>query len=138
MANEGRYDISSDTWRSISYDLDHGPAARSVSCLVCVAHPRGMYLVTAFGESGPSTRGHAGAGKFLDDVWAYDIQNGEWVEVVVEGEKPEARGWFAVDGIWGEGVKVGMVLQGGLSEENTRLGDWWVLWFDDILGGRGG
>lgn len=37
-------------------------------------------------------------------------------------ETPEPRGWFA-SAAWGDKV----VLQGGLNQNNERLGDAWVL-----------
>lgn len=83
-----------------------------------------------FGEHDPSTLGHAGAGKFLEDVWAYNIATAEWSEVNISGEeKPVPRGWFAAGAVGG-GDGQGVVIQGGLSEGNKRLGDWWLLEFE--------
>jgi hypothetical protein len=76
-------------------------------------------LLSLFGGRDPSSLGHQGAEKMLADVWADDAGSGAWVEVRQEGDGPPApRGWFAAD-VVGEGK---IVLQGGLAENNSRLG----------------
>ncbi|BEJ12467.1 hypothetical protein CspHIS471_0209270 [Cutaneotrichosporon sp. HIS471] len=95
-----------------------GPGPRSVAGM----HAVGDRLVVVMGEGKPSiTGGHEAAGNFWDDVWTYSPKEG-WTEVAIEGEKPNARGWFASDGT-GHGV----VVHGGLDDGNTRLADVWVL-----------
>ncbi len=95
------------------------PGPRSVAGM----HAVGDRLVVVMGEGKPSiTGGHDAAGNFWDDVWTYSPQNGEWAEVSVAGEKPNARGWFASDG-----SANGVVVHGGLDDGNTRLADVWVL-----------
>lgn len=83
-------------------------------------------LLTMFGECDPSSLGHQGAGRMLGDVWAYDVADDEWRRVEAEGKVPASRGWFAADRTAG---KNGVVVQGGLAEDNTRMGDVWVLAF---------
>jgi hypothetical protein len=83
------------------------------------------YLLTLFGEGTPSSKGHAGAGKFHDDVWVYDLETQVWSELEVQGGKPEPRGWFAATTA-DEGE---VVIHGGLGAENERLGDCWKLKF---------
>lgn len=80
-----------------------------------------MYLVTLFGERDPAT----GSGGFLDEVWAYNIASAEWSEVRVSGVRPAPRVHFAVVAV-GQGV----VVQGGVNDEDKTLGDWWLLGFD--------
>lgn len=77
-----------------------------------------MYLVTLFGEA-------TGSEGFLDEVWAYNIASAEWSEVGVSGVGPAPRVHFAAVA-FGQGV----VVQGGVDEENKTLGDWWLLGFD--------
>ncbi|KAF4549797.1 Galactose oxidase-like protein 1 [Elsinoe fawcettii] len=124
----GALDVfSPDTgaWETITYVADgkQGPKARSVGCLLSLKVAGREKLVTAFGEGEASDLGHAGAGKFFDDVWAWDVEGGKWEVVEQEGERPERRGWFAAD-VGGEDTGV---VQGGLAEGNQRLGDLWTF-----------
>jgi hypothetical protein len=82
-----------------------------------------------FGERDPSALGHAGAGKMLSDVWAFDIEVRTWQRVEVGADGPVARGWFDADVVRDGVVKDAMVVHGGLGEDNQRLGDVWVLRF---------
>lgn len=122
-----RFDISNGTWRSIPYT--HGPPARSGSGLFPVRYARtgAEYLVTLFGERDPSA---GGPGVLFDDVWAYNIANAEWNEVTISSTmKPDPRGQFAAVAVGGADGQ-GVVVQGGLDENNWTLGDWWLLEFD--------
>ncbi|KAF2459150.1 hypothetical protein BDY21DRAFT_283006 [Lineolata rhizophorae] len=106
-----------------------GPAPRSVAALLPLRVRGREVLVALGGERDPSAAGHAGAGRFHGDVWAFDVEGGGWEEVVVEGgEGPGKRGWFAADVVREEdgGVGARIVVAGGLDEENRRLGDVWV------------
>ncbi|KAF3229025.1 hypothetical protein TWF192_001769 [Orbilia oligospora] len=88
-----------------------------------------QYLFTMFGEGRPSPLGHAGAGRMWDDAWIFDIEEKSWQKVEWETIGPAPRGWFAADVIEVEG-KDGVVLHGGLGEDNERLGDVWLLKFN--------
>lgn len=123
------YNPETDCWSSVSFTADgkEGPEARSVSCLLCLRIEGRPWLLTLFGERDPSALGHAGAGKMLGDVWAWDVKGEVWVRVEDgDQEKPVPRGWFAA-GVLGENE---VVVQGGLSEGNERLGDVLVGQFD--------
>ncbi|THX72752.1 kelch repeat protein [Aureobasidium pullulans] len=126
------YDIASDTWSIHTFTSDgvNGPGARSVATLLAMAIDGKASLITAFGESDPSALGHAGAGNMLPDSWVCDIETKAWRRVEVEeGEKvPRSRGWFAADVVTLED-KQGIIVQGGLAEDNERLDDAWVLSF---------
>jgi len=100
------------------------PPARSVSTLIPLTLGDRKYLLLIFGEGkpAPSSLGHAGAGKFFGDVWAYDLQENKWQQLDVEGDQPSPRGWFAA-----AATSAGAVVHGGLSEENSRLKDAWEL-----------
>lgn len=57
----------------------HWPGYRSVAGLqtVTIGGAGGReYLVLAFGERDPSDNGHEAAGKFWNDVWAYELSRG--------------------------------------------------------------
>lgn len=116
-ATEG---LSREDGQDLARDASvNGPGPRSV----CGMHAVGDKLVLVMGEGKPSiTGGHDAAGKFWDDVWAYDPATNAWEEVVITGEKPAARGWFASDAVSG-----GLVVHGGLDDSNSRLPDLWVL-----------
>lgn len=120
------YDVSTDQWTTSTWDVDHGPPPRSVSALLAIKVNGEDALVTMFGESDPSNLGHQGAGKMLSDIWVYSLASQRWTKVEDEGAKPQARGWFAAD-VSKENSQV--VVHGGLAEDNTRLGDAWVLAF---------
>lgn len=134
------------------------PGNRSVAGLEAVTVGGGReYLVLAFGEREASATGHEGAGRFWDDVWAFQVpsqggslasvadtafsvvgrKNGEgsWTRVEMgpfddeddaSAEGPGARGWAAT-ATMGELEENGIVVFGGLSEGNQRLGDGWIL-----------
>lgn len=125
------FDLEAQAWSSTQYKADQveGPEARSVATLLSAKVQGKSYLVTMFGERDPSPLGHAGAGKMLKDVWVYDIEQGKWNIVETEGDAPVARGWFDADVTAGAGDQDDIVVHGGLSDDNTRLGDVWRLSF---------
>ena len=128
------YDIGKRTWNSITYTADgeSGPEPRSVATLLTVkTSDKRNILITMFGEHNPSALGHAGAGKMLNNVWAFDIDTEKWEKVTVggDGDSPAPRGWFSADVRRQEGGDV-VILHGGLAEDNSRLGDVWQLQFD--------
>ncbi|KIW67524.1 hypothetical protein PV04_06768 [Phialophora macrospora] len=121
------FDLDSNSWQTVKFDPDgsQGPGARSVSCLLSVVVDDQPGLVTLFGEHDPSSLGHQGAGKMLDDVWMFDIQSRKWEELKFpeDSEIPCPRGWFDAD-VAGD---TEVVIHGGLAESNRRLGDAWLL-----------
>ncbi len=112
-------------------------------------------LVLSFGEQTPSSDGHAGAGKFLDDVWTFQAPphgmsaasltaavmqavgrktgEGKWNKVVtlpydddMDDSLPAGRGWLASAPMTNL-EESSILFWGGLSEDNKRLGDGWIL-----------
>lgn len=124
------YDLATNKWSSLLFSPDgkSGPGPRSVSTLVAVTVKSKTYLVTIFGECDPSSLGHAGAGKMLSDVWAFDVDGQDWVRVETTGGSPDPRGWFDADTVREDGTDA-IVVHGGLAENNSRLGDVWRLDF---------
>lgn len=126
------YDPASQTWHTIRFPPDgvQGPEARSVATLLAVQLPSNeKALITMFGERDPSSLGHAGAGKMLGDVWVFNVESSTWSKVAFpEQNAPAARGWFAADVMKHQGGDA-VIVQGGLAEDNTRLGDAWRLDF---------
>lgn len=123
------YDVAAGSWTTTNFAPDgvQGPEARSVATLLPIRGNGTQWLVTMFGERDPSSLGHAGAGKMLSDIWAWDIKRAEWTKIVVSGDCPKPRGWFDADvADEGDGEQA-IIVHGGLSEENTRLGDVWKL-----------
>lgn len=118
------YNPETDCWSTKSFKADgiEGPEARSVSALLCVQTAGKCWIVTAFGEHDPSSLGHAGAGKMLRNVWAWDTKDELWYKVEQEGGVPASRGWFAAQKYRDDGI----VVHGGLAEDNSRLGDVWI------------
>ncbi|KAJ6440690.1 kelch repeat protein [Purpureocillium lavendulum] len=128
------FDIATQTWSSKAFPPDgvNGPEARSVAALVFVRAADGRrLLVTLFGERDPSSLGHAGAGKMLANVWAFDLDAETWIEVkptASDDGVPPARGWFAAD-VLRRSDGDAVLVHGGLAEDNSRLGDVWQLQF---------
>lgn len=123
------FDVATGSWSTISHSSDGiaGPTARSVATLLPVVTQGKEYLVTMFGERDPSSLGHAGAGKMLSDAWAFDVLQTQWNQLSITGESPEPRGWFDADVMKDDGEGDVVIVHGGLSEQNQRLGDIWKL-----------
>ncbi|OQN95431.1 hypothetical protein B0A48_18488 [Cryoendolithus antarcticus] len=129
------YDPAEDSWTSHTWAADgqSGPGPRSVATLLPLQIGGKDFLLTMFGERDPSALGHEGAGKMLDDVWAFDLAGKQWHMVEGRGDeglsreedRPVARGWFAADSLG-----TSALVQGGVGETNTRLGDAWLLVLD--------
>ena len=142
------------SWESVD---DSSPGNRSVAGLHPITTGQGRtYLLLLLGESDPSSSGHDAAGQFRDDVWSFQLQpanmtaaslkdaarrlvgakTGEhtWAKVDIpeasmkagQIESPGSRGWFAS----AQGQDIGtdtVVLWGGVSANNERAGDGWIL-----------
>ena len=70
---------SNDGWHSDNFSVGSenkgGPTNRSVAGMVPVSTGQGRnYLLIFGGETTPSNQGHAGAGKFLNDAWAFQLK----------------------------------------------------------------
>ncbi|KAJ7885099.1 hypothetical protein B0H14DRAFT_2699687 [Mycena olivaceomarginata] len=77
------------------------------------------YLVLMFGEREPSNAGHAAAGKISEGKWTkVDVRSVDNTSV----EGPGRRGWIAT-----AKTENGVVLWGGLDQDNQRLGDGWIF-----------
>ncbi|KAH7890547.1 galactose oxidase [Phlebopus sp. FC_14] len=87
-----------------------------------------------YGERDASALGHAGAGKFWDDVWlllASPSANPasaelQWKKLEVKGESPTPRGWFPPASYVTSEGKTRVVLTGGLLGTNDRSQEVWV------------
>ncbi|KAK6348114.1 hypothetical protein TWF718_005929 [Orbilia javanica] len=124
------YSPHTHSWEKVVFEPNgiEGPGPRSVGTLLTVKIEGKQYLLTMFGEGKPSPLGHAGAGRMWDDAWVFDIEEKSWQKVEWETVGPAPRGWFDADVVVVEG-KDGVVLHGGLAEDNERLGDVWLLKF---------
>jgi hypothetical protein len=85
-----------------------GPTNRSVAGLVYVKTVSGrQYLVIIAGEGKASDQGHAGAGKFLDDVWTFEVKpEPETVAGVMEQAREAAGGRLIEEGTCTEVVYI--------------------------------
>lgn len=122
------FDLVSNKWESIYFRADgsNGPGARSVAALLPLVLAGKHCLVSVFGEADPSSLGHAGAGKMLEDAWVLDIEAKTWSKLEVREDrdgKPAPRGWFGATAISDHLLAV----VGGLGEDNERLSDIWTL-----------
>ncbi|KAH7112564.1 kelch repeat protein-like protein [Dendryphion nanum] len=127
------FDISSNTWSSEPFPADGnaGPEPRSVAALLPVKLLGKDKLLTLFGESDPSSLGHAGAGRMRGDAWIYDVSENWWTKLNTNGPDglPEPRGWFDADVVQSQDRPDRVIVHGGLAENNQRLSDVWVLDF---------
>ena len=134
------------------------PANRSLAVLAPLNLGLGReYLLLALGEGDPSTQGHAGAGKFFQDVWAYELPaasvsgaglkdairnrvpsmnstTGQWSKVeiaeVAVGAEEKTGGQWTGRGWFGSAPLEngsGVVVWGGINMGNERLGDGWIV-----------
>jgi len=114
MRDMHRFDLLGGTWSN-----HQGEMSKAVSVALCAAV--GQHVVHFGGELAPSSRGHAGAGNFSEEIIIFG-KNME--EVVRQGGGAPARGWCAGD-VWGGDT---LVLVGGLAgddENPDRLMDVW-------------
>ncbi|KZT39894.1 galactose oxidase [Sistotremastrum suecicum HHB10207 ss-3] len=132
------YHINTDKWSTVVPKPDPAsgyPGARSVHGFVpyhSKQYPDAV-AVTLHGERDASALGHAGAGKFWDDVWLLlkDSEGYSWKKVDVSGsEGPEGRGWFPAVSYTDADGKDKVVLHGGLLTSNERSDELWSLEID--------
>lgn len=135
------YNITSNAWSTVipHPDAEHGfPGPRSVHGLVgfrSAKRPAAVALLY-HGERDASTLGHAGAGTFWSDVWLLEVAGDgpsdlAWRYVPIDGDGPEARGWFpSASWVDLEG-KTKVVMQGGLLSSNERSDELWLLDVDE-------
>ena len=132
------------------------PLPRSVASLEALTIGGGReYLVLTMGERTPSPDGHEAAGKFLDDVWMFQVPplgmtvasvtaammqavgrktgEGKWTKVDLapydddnSDDTPAPRGWLA-SAVMGDLEENAILIWGGLAENNHRLEDGWIL-----------
>jgi hypothetical protein len=116
------FDTVTRTWRVLEA-ASTSMTPRSVAALGVV----GDALVLFGGEAEVSAAGHAGAGRFNNDAWAWrlgsDAANAGWTLVQAAGEAPAPRGWLACASVPG----LGLLVHGGNSDSNERLDDMYVL-----------
>nr|POF12279.1 nitrile-specifier protein 5 [Quercus suber] len=122
-------DLAVLTWSTINFAADgiHGPEPRSVSALLALRIREKDLLVTLLGEREPSPLGHAGAGKMLADLWAFDLQRHQWMEIESSDNTPLPMSWFGADVMVDDSGEHAAIIHGGLAEDNSRLGDVWKL-----------
>ncbi|KAL6287166.1 hypothetical protein ACE6H2_011556 [Prunus campanulata] len=126
------FDPADGEWTQIQTNGEK-PTARSVFSTVAI----GKYIVIYGGEVDPSDLGHLGAGKFAAEVYALDTETlvwKRWDDGLGSGHHPGPRGWCAfARGKWdGE---VGLLVYGGNSPTNDRLGD--IFFFTPYLEANG-
>lgn len=113
-------------WKSVKFEVDKCPGARSVTGLQVVEVQEKPYLLAYLGERDASNLGHAGAGVFWGDIWALaltkegEVASDSWVKCELEnGENMPERGWFASDLVGKDKILV----YGGLNARNERESD---------------
>ena len=160
QSGQGELMVHSPTgkWETINFPHNMPvPGDRSVAGMQPISTGQGRnYLLLFLGERDPSSVGHDGAGKFWDDVWAYQLQSegmtaasvkdtarqlfgaevGEhsWAKVEIAEStmsdgiraRPSERGWFASTQCR-DLDSCSVLLWGGVNTKNEREGDGWIL-----------
>jgi len=114
MKDIHRFDLADKKWSKQSAEM-----TKAVSVALCATV--GKHLVHFGGELAPSSRGHAGAGNFSDDIIIFGDNMEELVRM---GGGAPGRGWCAGD-VWGGDT---LVVVGGLAgddENPVRMMDVW-------------
>ncbi|EPS72494.1 hypothetical protein M569_02263, partial [Genlisea aurea] len=115
------FDPVEGKWCEVETGGDEKPSGRSVFSTFSY----GDSILIYGGEIDPSDLGHLGAGKFADGVYGLNTRSLVWNKLE-EGEesvgRPGARGWCA----FGGGRK-GLLIYGGNSPSNDRLGDMFLF-----------
>ncbi|KAL8150938.1 hypothetical protein V2J09_020746 [Rumex salicifolius] len=125
------FDLGKREWSEVE-TIGEKPSARSVFSTTAI----GKYLVIFGGEVDPSDLGHLGAGKFSGEAYALNTETRVWKKLE-DGlgceDHPGPRGWCAFAG--GElDDKPGLLVYGGNSPSNDRLGDIFFFTPFDIFG----
>jgi hypothetical protein len=131
------------------------PGPRSVSSLEAITIGGGTeYLVLTMGEATSSSESHTGIGKSHNDVWLFQVPpagmtaasvtaamfqavgrktgEGKWTKVTMGPydeevlEMPRGRGWLA-SAPMSDLEETGIVIWGGLDDNNRRRGEGWIL-----------
>lgn len=144
-------------WETVAASSGQMPGNRSVTGLQPVTTGQGRnYLVLFLGERDASSSGHAGAGRFWEDVWSFQLRpdgmtaasfkdatrelfgastaEHTWAPVdipessMTDGKQaaPGPLGWFASAQIH-DMDPCSIAVWGGLKSDNTRSGDGWIL-----------
>jgi N-acetylneuraminic acid mutarotase len=116
LGDAWKFDVEKRLWQQIPTG---GMPARSVAAC---ANLNGRAIIFG-GERDPSADGHKGAGHMRDDVYVFNPKNGSFTPVECDGIKPCARGWMD----WAPVDDKTLLLVGGLSEDNKRLSDVYLL-----------
>lgn len=159
-AGKGELGVCPKTGKWESSEFSKGteaPGDRSVAGFHAVTTGAGRnYLLLFLGERDASSQGHDGAGRFWNDVWAYQLEpdslsgaelkdaarelfgastyQDSWAKVEVaeattsdgQADHPGERGWFASASNRDLDAG-GIVLWGGLNGKNERESDGWIL-----------
>ncbi|KAA0060815.1 hypothetical protein IC582_025844 [Cucumis melo] len=114
------FDPDQNKWAQVE-TRGQRPTARSVFCTCAI----GKYVYIYGGEVDPSDVGHLGAGKFAGEVYVLDTEVLEWSRVddgLGVEDHPGPRGWCAFS-VGRKGGELGLLVYGGNSPSNDRLGD---------------
>ncbi|PRW58177.1 nitrile-specifier 5-like [Chlorella sorokiniana] len=135
-----RFDLATETWDCPRCCSAEAPATAHAGCghaspvvlpprSVCAVAMHGCsscahanHIIASCGEVDPSNEGHAGAGMFSNDSFCMDPACGHWHKLEAGGEVPAPRGWLAATA-----CASGLVVHGGNSLTNERLGDMYLL-----------
>jgi hypothetical protein len=111
--------------------LGSAPGARSVFAASSLADGK---IVLVAGEREASNEGHEGAGIFYDDAYVFDTKTSEWILLNAQGESFPPRGWTSIVPVTGDPANGGaqLLVFGGLSPLNERMGDTWLLTLDSV------
>ena len=124
MNDVHEYDVESKKWSQVVFDVPFPP--RSVFGVAVLDD----VIVTICGEVDPSDKGHAGAGHFSNECYAWKTSEKEkkWQKLgLADDVVPEPRGWFPAAVVARD---KNVLIFGGNSLTNERLNDTYLMKFD--------
>ncbi|XP_010524623.1 PREDICTED: nitrile-specifier protein 5-like [Tarenaya hassleriana] len=130
------FDLAENEWKLVE-TTGEVPPARSVFATAVT----GKHVVIFGGELEPSPLMHMGAGRFCDHVYALDTETLAWKildnasSVGTEVDHPRLRGWCGFTTAVKDGEE-GLVIHGGNSPSNERLGDFYIFSFSSLASGN--
>jgi hypothetical protein len=107
-------------WETLDFTEENmsRPGNRSVAGMQTISTGGGReYLILFLGERDPSTQGHAGAGKFWDDVWAFQCPPQGMTAASLDHATRQALGKETGEGLW---TQIRVADAEGLEGEDVR------------------
>ncbi len=118
---DGLYSLDPNGWQVTDLGLDRHGLWPSARCAHSMVHVNGGLFVYG---------GRDGDGKFLDDLWRWDVDTGRWEEIIPIGATPPTMAWHTATAVQNNIVFIGGIGQTGMVADvwsyNTKTRRWTV------------